>query len=327
MPSNNIDAFVITVDPHYTDLRADQFVSDKKECSRSLAAALIKKGFIRINGQTAKPSHKIKAGEIVSGNIPAEPSSHLEPEPIPLNILYEDTCLVIINKPPGLVVHPAPGHASGTLVNGLLSRYPDIRTIGDSTRPGIVHRLDRDTSGAMIVARSPEAFRKLSAMFAARKIVKKYLALIYGTPKEGKGSIRLPIGRHVTNRKKMSVNSGKPRTAETDWRILKRFDDASLLEVTIQTGRTHQIRVHFAASGTPVVGDRTYSAGWTKQAGHFKNKVVFSRVKEASRQMLHAWKLEFIHPERDESVKCTAPLAADMRKLLRDINWLDTDRK
>jgi 23S rRNA pseudouridine1911/1915/1917 synthase len=301
-------------------MRLDQFVSEERACSRSLAATLIKEGVIRINGQTAKAAHKIKAGELISGHIPDESPRRLDPEPIPLDILHEDHHLIIINKPPGLVVHPAPGHATDTLVNGLLFLYPEIRSVGDETRPGIVHRLDRDTSGALIVARSPEAYAKLTAMFAARQIVKQYLAIIYGTPENGTGSIRLPIGRHVSDRKKMSVHSGKSRQAETDWRVRKKFGDATLLEVTIKTGRTHQIRVHCAASGTPVVGDKTYNARWTRQPVHFKNRAVYDLLAQAPRQMLHAWKLDFTHPDTGERTRFTAPLATDMRQLLRDVN-------
>jgi 23S rRNA pseudouridine1911/1915/1917 synthase len=236
-------------------------------------------------------------------------------------VLHEDQHLIIINKPPGLVVHPAPGHFTGTLVNGLLSRYPEIRFIGDESRPGIVHRLDRDTSGALVVARSDESYWKLTAMFAARKIAKQYLAIIYGSPEKEQGSIRLPIGRHVSNRKKMSINSnGRSRQAETDWRVLKRFDDATLLEITIKTGRTHQIRVHCAASGFPVAGDGTYSARWTRQPARFKNETVFNLLTQAPRQMLHAWKLEFTHPDTGVKVRFTAPLATDMKQLLRNLN-------
>ncbi len=324
MPPNKTEAFIITADTCHTDIRLDQFVSNQKGCSRSLAASLIKKGIVRIDGQETRPSHKIKAGESISGYIPAaEPTGQPEAQPLPLDILYEDHHIVIINKPPGLVVHQAPGHETGTLVNGLLSLYPEIREVGESSRPGIVHRLDRDTSGALIVAKSTEAFKKLSDMFASRKIIKKYLALVYGVPKEEKGAINLPIGRHVTNRKKMSVRSQKSRQAETTWRILKKFEGASLLEVIIKTGRTHQIRVHCAASGTPVVGDVIYSARWTKQIARFKNKAVFDQLKSAPRQMLHAWKLEFRHPETDRPIRCTAPIAADMRAVLRGISRSD----
>ncbi|MEW6078063.1 MAG: RluA family pseudouridine synthase [Thermodesulfobacteriota bacterium] len=320
MQQNHPDDFILTADSRHKDMRLDQFISEESICSRSLAASLVKKGVIRVNDQTAKPSHKIKPGDKVTGHVSDDSSHQMEPESIPLEVIHEDQHLIIINKPPGLVVHPAPGHFTGTLVNGLLSRYPEIRFIGDESRPGIVHRLDRDTSGALIVARSEDSFEKLTAMFASRAIDKKYLAIIYGSPENERGSIRLPIGRHVSDRKKMSVHSSKTRQAETDWHVLKRFGDASLLEITIKTGRTHQIRVHCAAAGTPVVGDDTYKARWTRQPAHFKDRAVFDFLSQAPRQMLHAWKLEFTHPDTGERVRFTAPVATDMRQLLKDLN-------
>lgn len=315
------DGFTLIAQTQHRDMRLDQFLSEEKACSRNLAASLIKNGVIRINGRISKPSHRLKAGETISGAIPTVATRQVSPESIPLNILFEDPYLVIINKPPDLVVHPAPGHDSGTLVNGLLSRYPDIRGTGvDMERPGIVHRLDKDTSGAIIITRTQAAFDQLTAMFAARKINKKYLALIYGTPEKKSGFINLPIGRHMGDRKKMSTRSSKTRAAETHWRLMKAFNDASLLEVAIKTGRTHQIRVHCASSGMPVVGDRIYNnTGWTKQAAGFKDKTLFKLLKNAPRQMLHAWKVDFIHPVTGRPIKCRAPLSPDMKQLLLDI--------
>jgi 23S rRNA pseudouridine1911/1915/1917 synthase len=303
-------------------MRLDQFLSEMADCSRSRAASLIRQGHIYLNKNPVKSSHRLKPGETVSGIIPAEPARRLLPESLPLETLFEDKYLIIINKPPGLVVHPAPGHDQGTLVNGLLARYPDIRGTGtDKGRPGIVHRLDKDTSGAIIIARTQTAFDRLTGMFASREITKIYMALVFGAPDQKTGSIHLPIGRHVTNRKKMSTRSAKARQAETHWRIIKRFKGASLLEVGIKTGRTHQIRVHCAESGTPVVGDRTYNnAGWTKQPARFKNKAIFNLLKGVPRQMLHAWKLEFIHPMTNQKIKCRAPLPQDMKQLLMYIN-------
>ncbi len=184
-----------------------------------------------------------------------------------------------------------------------------------------MHRLDKDTSGAIIVARTQTAFDQLTMMFASRKVNKVYLALVFGAPEGERGSIHLPIGRHMTDRKKMSTQSPKTRQAETHWRLMKQFEGTSLLEVGIKTGRTHQIRVHCAESGTPVVGDHTYNnAGWTKQPVRFKNKTIFNLLKGVRRQMLHAWKLEFIHPVTGQKIKCRAPLPIDMKQLLLDIN-------
>ena len=324
MPPNNPEAspFIFIVETHYADMRLDQFLSEKTSRSRSQTATLIRQACVFLNQGPAKPSHRLKPGDTVSGVLPLPQTRRVVPESVPLEILFEDRDVVIINKPPGLVVHPAPGHDQGTLVNALLARYPDIHGTGiDYDRPGIVHRLDKDTSGAIIVARTQAAFDQLSLMFASRKIKKKYLALVFGAPEEESGSIHLPIGRHATDRKRMSTRSAKARQAETSWRLIKRFEGASLLEVSIKTGRTHQIRVHCAASGIPVVGDHTYNtAGWTKQPARFKSKTIFNLLKDVHRQMLHAWKLEFTHPLTDQKVKCRAPLSMDMKQLLRDIN-------
>lgn len=324
MPPNNSDTgpFTLIADTGHIDIRLDQFLSENKICSRSLAASLIKRGTILVNGRITKPAHRLKPGDIISGKIPDDSGRRVLPEGIPLNILFEDSHLVIINKPSGLVVHPAPGHDSGTLVNALLARYPDILNTGvDKDRPGIVHRLDKDTSGAIIIARTQTAFDQLTKMFASREISKIYLALVFGAPEGENGSIHLPIGRHMADRKKMSTRSAKTRQAETHWRLLRRLEGASLLAVSIKTGRTHQIRVHCAESGTPVVGDRIYNnAGWTKQPARFANKAIFNLLKKAPRQMLHAWRLEFIHPVTSRPIKCRAPLPPDMRQLLHDIN-------
>lgn len=324
MSPNSSESTTLTfiADNQHADIRLDQFLSEMTGCSRSRAAFLIRQGLIRLNESTAKPAHRLKPGDSVSGLLPAVSPRCVMPESIPLDILVEDKDLVIINKPPGLVVHPAPGHHQATLVNGLLARYPDIIDTGiDKDRPGIVHRLDKDTSGVIIIARTQTAFDRLSMMFASREISKIYLALVFGAPGQKAGSIHLPIGRHKTNRKKMSTKSAKTRQAETHWRVIKRFEGASLLEVSIKTGRTHQIRVHCAESGTPVVGDHTYNnAGWTKQPARFKNKTIFNLLKGARRQMLHAWKLEFFHPMTGQKLKCRAPLPVDMKQLLRGIN-------
>jgi len=322
MPSVRNSPFVHIAGNLHTGMRLDQFVSENENCSRTQAATLIKDGAIRLNGSLAKPAYKLKIGDIASGHVPAIAADEIpKAEPIALDVLYEDDHLVIINKPPGLVVHPAPGHSGGTIVNGLLARYPEIHEVGEKNRPGIVHRLDRDTSGALMVARTPAAYDSLTAMFASRQIDKTYLALVYGSPQEDEGAIHLPIGRHLTDRKRMSVRSKKSRTAETCWRLMKRFDNLSLVEVAIKTGRTHQIRVHFAASNMPVVGDTTYGTKGVKQAERFKDKTVLQEIKKASRQMLHAWKLRFQHPATNKTINCRAPLPADMKALLRAVNY------
>jgi 23S rRNA pseudouridine1911/1915/1917 synthase len=279
-----------------------------KDCSRSQAAASIRQGRIKVDGSDRKPGYRVRPGESVTGTLPPPPPSLSEPEPLDLAILWEDEHLLIIDKQPGLVVHPAAGHRKGTLVNALLFHRPELGALEDSTRPGIVHRLDKDTSGTLVVAKNPIAGRGLLERFRNRTVEKTYLALVRGTPRGEGGWIRLPIGRHPVDRKRMSTTSRKPRTAETRWRLRRVYHGASLLEVDLKTGRTHQIRVHCAAMGHPVVGDGLYGGRMALQplAGL-----------RARRQMLHAWKIAFQHPVKKEMVSVSSPLPGDMSELLR----------
>ena len=252
MPAEGNFSILPTI--HDDGLRLDTVVARHLTAvSRSMAAALIRKGLIEVQGITRKPGYKVKAGEAITGRIPAPETIELKPEPIPLNILYEDDDLVVVNKPPGMVVHPAVGHAKGTLVNGLLYHCPDLEGIGFERRPGIVHRLDKDTSGALVVAKNQVAMNHLARQFKVRKVAKTYLALVYGDMPADSGVIELPVGRHPVHRKKMSVHSRRGRDAETRWRISERYGGLSLLDLDLKTGRTHQIRVHCAAMQHPIV--------------------------------------------------------------------------
>lgn len=238
------------------------------------------------------------------------------PEPLSLDILFEDPDLLVINKPAGMVVHPAAGHSSGTLVHGILYHCPDLEGIGAERRPGIVHRLDKDTSGILVVAKNGRAHHDLSRQFKARNIQKFYLALVAGAPKSDRGSIELAVGRHPVERKKMSTRSNRGRDALTLWHIRERFAGATLLDVELKTGRTHQIRVHCQAMGFPIVGDPTY--GWkgaSKKiaAGNTALQATFKNVK---RQMLHAYRLGFSHPIDGRMLSFEAPLPEDMAELL-----------
>jgi 23S rRNA pseudouridine1911/1915/1917 synthase len=235
-----------------------------------------------------------------------------KPESIPIEILYEDDDIVVINKQAGIVVHPAPGHYSGTLVNALLHHCPGLNGIGGAMRPGIVHRLDKDTSGALVVAKNDKAHVNLSKQFKSRQIKKKYLALVYGKMESDSGSVSLPIGRHPVDRKKMSTNSKKSRVAETTWHVRERFESASLIEVDLKTGRTHQIRVHCAAVKHPVLGDTVYGPRKTGR----ENKNLKDVFKSVSRQMLHAWRLEFTHPVTETKVSFEAPIPSDMQAVI-----------
>lgn len=283
-------------------------------CSRSYAADLIRKGSIRVRGTVKKPAYRLKAGDEIRGHIPSPEPLHFEPEPIEIDILYEDGHLIVINKQPGLVVHPAPGHYSGTLVNGLLYHCPDLEGIGGKLRPGIVHRLDKDTSGTLIVAKNAVALESLALQFKSRTIRKKYLAMVHGEIRGESGVISLPVGRHPVHRKKMSTFSRKGRPAETLWKVRERFQGAALLDIDLKTGRTHQIRVHCAAINHPVIGDDVYCGRRTGSL--MLAKLSHLLKKEGFRQMLHAWQLEFVHPVSEKTMRFESPVPADMSELI-----------
>lgn len=290
------------------------------DCSRSRAAILIRQAHVSVQGESRKPGYRVLGGDMIRVALPPPETLSLEPENIPLEILYEDEDLIVVNKPPGMVVHPAPGHFSGTLVNALLYHHPFLEGIGGECRPGIVHRLDKDTSGALVVAKNDRTHQHLSSQFKSRRIRKTYLALVWGAPDEASGRITLPIGRHPVERKRMAVNSRRGRPAETRWRVRERFRGLTLLEVDLKTGRTHQIRVHCAAMRHPIVGEPVYC----KPAGRNRRlpegaKQLAGIVKGVSRQMLHAWRLGFTHPDSGTFMSFEAPLAPDMRQLVEAV--------
>jgi len=310
----------LLVQPTETGMRLDAFITSHFACiSRSRACRSILKGMIKVNGNTAKPAYRVSTGETVQGSVLPSEQIRIEPEAVALFTLYEDRDIIVINKQPGVVIHPAAGHDSGTLVNGLLLRYPEIQGVGDPLRPGIVHRLDKDTSGVIIVARNEASLKTLAAQFKARKIKKEYLALVYGEPQVESGTVKLPIGRHPSNRKKMSTHSKRGRTAQTLWQVAERFQGASLLRLDLKTGRTHQARVHCAALHHPVIGDTVYGKARLKER-LLKDKRLNQDVRNAlqiiSRQMLHAKRIRFRHPETAHTVTFEAPLPDDMNALL-----------
>ncbi len=267
-----------------TGARLDHFLSAEiAHLSRARIQGLIKAGSILLNHAATKPGTKIKTDDVISVvEPPPEPVETLAEE-IPLDILHEDGDLIVLNKPAGLVVHPAAGNWSHTLVNALLHHCPSLSGIGGVQRPGIVHRLDKETSGCIVVAKNDMAHQNLSAQFGDRKVLKVYLALVAGRLKKTSGTIETSIGRHPVNRKKMAVLEGtRGRNAKTDYRVVQQLENASLVECTLHTGRTHQIRVHLKHLGHPLLGDKLY--GGSKIADAFP------------RQMLHAWKLGFFHP-------------------------------
>jgi 23S rRNA pseudouridine1911/1915/1917 synthase len=245
-----------------------------------------------------------------------------------LNIVYEDEAIIVINKPAGMVVHPAPGNPDNTLVNALLFHCHDLSGIGGVLRPGIVHRLDKDTSGLIVAAKSDDAHRSLSAQFEKHDVHKKYLALVWGDVKGNTGEIVLPVGRHANNRKKMSTKSKRGKDALTLWKARERYGVATLLEVEIKTGRTHQIRVHLSDRGYPVIGDQVY--GNSAKINTVKDPLLKATIKAFNRQALHATQLSFIHPQKGERVVFTADMPQDMTglcaQLRLSINQIDSTK-
>jgi 23S rRNA pseudouridine1911/1915/1917 synthase len=294
--------------------RLDLFLTGKEtSLSRSQVQRLVEEGRVLVNGRPVRVGRKMKAGDEVALTLPEVRPSGVLPEAIPLKILFEDASLLVVDKPAGLVVHPAAGHSGGTLVNALLHHCRDLSGIGGVLRPGIVHRLDKETSGLLVVAKSDGAHRGLAGQFKRREVKKSYQAIVYGNPKTDGGRIDSPVGRHPTDRKRMSTRSRRGKGAVTVWRVRERFGVAALLEVEIETGRTHQIRVHLTELGHPVVGDRVYGG-----AGRIRTVAdpgVRARIKALDRQALHAWRLSFAHPLTGEALQFTAPLPEEMASL------------
>lgn len=281
-------------------LRLDQFLArELTKFSRSRIQALIRSHHVTLNAAPARPRDIICPGDRVDIHEPLPERTDNLPEPIPLDILYEDKELIVINKPAGLVVHPGAGQPEHTLVNALLYHFPTLSGIGGKERPGIVHRLDKDTSGCLVVAKTDEAHRRLSEQFAERAVEKVYLALVAGKLRKPAGTIDQKIGRDPIHRQRMSVGSRQGRAAKTDYRVLNSSAEMSLVECRLHSGRTHQIRVHLHHLGHPVLGDKVYG-------GKF--------AKSFSRQMLHAWKLAFAHPRTAEWKKFEAPPPGDFQQ-------------
>lgn len=282
------------------DRRLDAALATLAGVARSQAARWIDEGLVRVNGAPARASLRVVAGDVLTAEPRVPQPLAAEPEAIPLVVLYEDADLLVIDKPAGLVVHPAPGHARGTLVNALLHHCRDLAGIGGVLRPGIVHRLDRGTSGVLVVAKRDEAHHALAAQFKDHSIERIYRALVRGLPGAEHGRIERAIGRHPGDRKRMSVRTNAGRAALTDWRVERRYvhSGVSLLEIRPGTGRTHQIRVHLSASGLPIVGDAVYGRGGEQLA--------------LARPALHAAVLGFTHPTSGERMRFEAPLPADL---------------
>jgi 23S rRNA pseudouridine1911/1915/1917 synthase len=284
-------------------LRLDQFLAKLlPEFSRSRLQQLIRDGFVRLNNKTSRPRQIVRGGDKIELTEPALEKIETLPESIPLEILFEDDDLIVINKPPGLVVHPGAGHREHTLVNALLNHCETLSGIGGKERPGIVHRLDKETSGCLVVAKNDATHRELSEQFAARTVEKIYLALVAGKLPKTAGVIEGKIGRHPVHRQRMSAATPRGRAAKTEYRLVRSSDRATLIECRLHSGRTHQIRVHLHHLGHPVLGDKVYAP---------------RLAKDFPRQMLHGWKLGFRHPRTEEWKSFEAPLPDDFAAAIK----------
>jgi 23S rRNA pseudouridine1911/1915/1917 synthase len=298
----------ITVSRGEASERIDRFLARQgMPLSRSRIQRGIEDGLVDVNGHRTKASYLIRPGDRIAIRHPPPRPVKIGAEPIPLAVVYEDDDLLILNKPAGLVVHPAPGHASGTLVNALLHHCRDLAGIGGEARPGIVHRLDKDTSGLLVVAKHDAAHTGLMRQFKTHAIARRYLAIVAGDVRPRKGTIDLAIGRDVWERKKISARTTSPRTAVSHYEVVERFGRATLVAVTLETGRTHQIRVHMAHLGYPVLGDPVYGG----------RRAVPPPDVPAPRQLLHAQQLGFLHPISGRPMVFTAPVPEDIRAARR----------
>ena len=310
------DTFRWSISPEEADQRLDRWVAQALDKPRNQVRRWILEERVKVNGRTAKPATKVRGGDVVEC-APREPAAAdgIEPEAGELTVLHEDPELVVIDKAAGMAVHPGAGRDRGTLVNFLLDRYPEIAGVGGAGRPGIVHRLDLDTTGALVVARSEVAYLRLAAAFAERRVQKTYLAVAYGVPRKPRGRIEAPIGRHRHHRMQMQVRSdGRP--AVTGFRCLESAAGISRFALDLETGRTHQIRVHLKSIGHPLIGDPVYGEARWKGLP----RAVQSPLRTFSRPALHAWRLAFTHPTTDAPVEVEAPLPADLRQLWRDVS-------
>ena len=309
-PVESVSIIEVIVPKEASGARLDRFLAGQlPQFSRSRLQQLIRTGAVTVNGRAMRPRDAARKGDTIRISEPAPEKTDIRPQPIPLDVLFEDDDLIVLNKPPGLVVHPGAGHREHTLVNALLHHCPFLSGIGGEGRPGIVHRLDKETSGCLVVAKNDETHRGLSAQFTARTVQKSYLALVAGKLRKASGSIEEKIGRHPVHRQRMSVTSRRGREAKTDYRVLASGRDVSLVRCELHSGRTHQIRVHLHHIGHPVLGDKVYGA---KAAGKHQ------------RQMLHAWKLGFQHPRTGEWKQFEAPLPDDFMKTMASVGLTNT---
>ena len=316
----NSSTVVITVPPDVSPQRLDSYLASREDLdlTRSRILKLFESGLITLAGQPAIKKYRVKGGETVTLTIPPTAKTHLEAESIPLDIVHEDEHLVVVNKPAGMVTHPGAGNYSGTLVNAMLHHFGALPTAGGADRPGIVHRLDKDTSGLLVVARTDAVLTALQVAVQERLVTRSYLALVCGHMKDEQGTIDLPIGRSMKNRKRMSVTHVKSREAVTNYKFLDRFRSYDLLEVNLHTGRTHQIRVHLSHVGHPVFGDPDYGGRLKWHKGIFAPERLLAKklLEILPRQALHAARLKFTHPITRELLDLHRDPPDDFRALL-----------
>jgi 23S rRNA pseudouridine1911/1915/1917 synthase len=318
--TRGIETLIQTVEPEQAGARLDQFLTGQLGWSRARLQKLLKSGRVLVNGMPRPASYRVRPGDAVVISVPPPEPTFLAPEALPLEIIFEDDDLLVVNKPPGLVVHPGAGHRAGTLLNALVAHCPELKDIGEVSRPGLVHRLDKDTSGLIVVAKTALAHAALVAQFQAHAIAKHYQALVWGRLPAREGEIDREVGRHPTARRKMSVHARRGKHAVTFWRVLAEFPGPlTLVELSPQTGRTHQLRVHLAAEGHPVLGDSTYGGGVSRLAGHPKLTGLKPLV---HRQLLHAWRLGITHPRTGENLTWEAPLPEDFQAVVEFLKSL-----
>ncbi len=311
---DNLNIISLSATKSDVSKRLDLFISENTGITRSQVQKFIKKGLVFVNNRVENQNYKLKANDAVLIYCHKKEPTILIPEPLPLKIFFKDDYIAVVDKPAGMVVYPSFGHETGTLMNALLYHCHKIATVGGPLRPGIVHRLDKDTSGVMVIALDDMAYYNLIEQFRNRTINRKYIALVYGTIKDESGEIILSIGRSLTDRKKMSTKTKRGKEAITRWKVIQRFDNATLIEVRLGTGRTHQIRVHFSAIGHPVLGDKTYGKKSFIEIN--KRKILFLR------QMLHAEELGFIHPITKKYMEFRSPMPEDMEECIRKLSML-----
>ena len=309
------ESVVVTVTGEDVGKRIDALVADRTELTRSSVARLVESGDITVCGKEVAKNYKLRAGDVVEIELPEPVSDKAEPEDIPLDVVYEDDDIIVVNKPCGMVVHPAAGNPNGTLVNALLYRCKgSLSGVGGVVRPGIVHRIDKDTSGLLVAAKNDEAHNSLAAQLKTHAVSRVYYAIIIGNFPEDSGTVDAPIGRHPTDRKKMAVlkeGQGTARHAVTHFTVLARYKGFSLVRCVLETGRTHQIRVHMAYRGHPLVGDSVYGGGKTQFEAANKSLI--------SGQCLHAKELTLTHPKTGKTMHFECELPDDMKKLIEKL--------